>query len=120
MLENYELVFCIYCSKCGKELIKGSNFCKSCGAPVKFETKSESSVIERFGKDQHLQEHWIKRFIAFIIDSIIVSIATAIVLILILFPIFIVNPTSFFNLFSFPFEMGILSVLYFMIAENTY
>lgn len=120
MLENYELVFFIYCSKCGKELIKGSNFCKSCGAAVKFETKSESSVIERFGKDQHLQDHWIKRVIAFIIDSIIVSIATAILLILVLFPIFIVNPTSFFNLFSFPFEMGILSVLYFVIAENTY
>jgi len=56
---------------------------------VNFDTKSESSVIERFEKDQHLQEHWIKRVIAFIIDSIIVSIGTAIVLILVLFPIFI-------------------------------
>lgn len=113
-------MFSIYCSKCGKELIDGSNFCQICGAAVKFDTKSESSVIERFEKDQHLQEHWIKRVIAFIIDSIIVSIGTAIVLILVLFPIFISNPTSFFNIISFPFEMGILSVLYFVIAENAY
>ena len=87
---------------------------------MNFETKSESSVIERFGKDQHLQEHWIKRVIAFLIDSIIVSIGTAIVLILVLFPIFIANPTSFFNIISFPFAMGVLSVLYFIIAENAY
>jgi uncharacterized RDD family membrane protein YckC len=113
-------VFSIYCSKCGKELIEGSNFCQSCGAAVNFKINSEISLIERFGKDQNLQEHWIKRVIAFIIDSIIVSIGTAILLILVLFPIFIANPTSFFNIISFPFQMGILSLLYFVIAENSY
>ena len=96
------------------------HFCKNCGTAVNYETKSESSIIERFGTDQHLQEHWIKRVIAYIIDSIIVSIATAIVLILLLFPTFIANPSTFFNIFSFPFEMGILSVVYFVIAENAY
>jgi len=100
--------------------MEDSNFCKNCGTAVNYENKSEMSVIERFGTDQHLQEHWIKRVIAYIIDSVIVSIVTAIMLILILFPIFIANPSTFFNIFSFPFEMGILSVLYFVIAEKAY
>ena len=114
------MVFKIYCSKCGEKLSDGSKFCSNCGTPVKLEVASESSFVVRFEKDPRLQEHWIKRAVAYVIDSIIVGIATAIILAITLFPIFIANPTAFFNIFSFPFAMGLLYILYFTIAETMY
>ena len=114
------MVFKIYCSKCGEKLPDGTKFCTKCGASVKLEAAASESVVERFEKDSHLQEHWIKRVIAYVIDSIIVSVATAILLAIVLFPIFIVNPAAFFNLLSFPFAIGLLSIFYFPIAETMY
>jgi uncharacterized RDD family membrane protein YckC len=113
------VVFKIYCSKCGEELPDGTKFCPKCGAPVKFEAKAET-VVQRFERDPYLQEHWIKRAIAYIIDSIIVGVATAILLAIALFPSFIANPVTFVNIFSFPFAMGLLYILYFPIAETMY
>ena len=113
------MVFKIYCSKCGEELPEGTKFCPKCGTPVKLEVKAET-VIQRFETDPYLQEHWIKRVIAYIIDSIIVGVATAILLAIALFPIFIGNPAAFFNIFSFPFAMGLIYILYFPIAETMY
>jgi len=113
------VVFKIYCSKCGEELPEGTKFCPKCGTPVKLEVKAET-VIQRFETDPYLQEHWIKRVIAYIIDSIIVGVATAILLAIALFPIFIGNPAAFFNIFSFPFAMGLIYILYFPIAETMY
>ena len=113
------MVFKIYCSKCGEELPEGTKFCPKCGTPVKLEVKAET-VIQRFETDPYLQEHWIKRVIAYIIDSIIVGVATAILLAIALFPIFIGNPATFFNIFSFPFAMGLIYILYFPIAETMY
>jgi len=114
------VVFKIYCSKCGEKLPDDSQFCVKCGTPVKLEATSASSVIAKFEKDPNLQEHWIKRAVAYIIDSIIVGAATAILLLVTLFPILIVNPAAFFNIFSFPFAMGLIYVLYFTIAETMY
>jgi len=115
-----QVVFKIYCSKCGEKLHDGTKFCTKCGAPVKLEAAASETVIERFEKDPLLQEHWIKRVIAYVIDSIIVGVATAILLAITLFPIFIVNPAAFINLLSFPFAVGLLSILYFPVAETMY
>ena len=106
----------IFCSKCGEKLPEDAKFCIKCGTPVKVEV-SEKTVVETFRKDPNLQDHWIKRLIAYIIDSIIVGAAAALLLIIVLFPIFITNPASFFNLFSFPFAMGILYIVYFTLTE---
>jgi uncharacterized RDD family membrane protein YckC len=114
------VVFLIYCSKCGEKLPDGSKFCPKCGTAVKLEVASKSSFVVRFERDPRLQEHWIKRAVAYVIDSIIVCIATAILLAIALFPIFIANPVTFFNIFSFPFAMGLLYILYFTIAETMY
>jgi len=114
------VVFLIYCSKCGEKLPDGTKFCPNCGTAVKLEVASESSFVVRFERDPRLQEHWIKRAVAYVIDSIIVFIATAIILAIALFPIFIANPTAFFNIFSFPFAMGLLYILYFTITETMY
>jgi uncharacterized RDD family membrane protein YckC len=113
------VVFKIYCSKCGEKLPDGTKFCPNCGTAVKFEAKAET-VVQRFERDPYLQEHWIKRAIAYIIDSIIVGVATAILLAIALFPSFIANPVTFVNIFSFPFAMGLLYILYFPIAETMY
>jgi uncharacterized RDD family membrane protein YckC len=112
-------VFKIYCPKCGEKLPDDTKFCPKCGTPVKFEAKAET-VVQRFERDPYLQEHWIKRAIAYIIDSIIVGVATAILLAIALFPSFIANPVTFVNIFSFPFAMGLLYILYFPIAETMY
>lgn len=113
------MVFKIYCSKCGEKLPEGTKFCPKCGTPVKLEARAET-VVKRFEKDPHLQEYWIKRAVAYLIDSVIVGAATAILFGIALFPIFIANPVSFVNIFSFPFAMGLLYILYFPIAETMY
>ena len=113
------MVFKIYCSKCGEELPEGTKFCPKCGTPVKLEARAET-VVARFERDPYLQDHWIKRLIAYIIDSIIVGAAAAILFAIALFPMFIGNPFAFVNVFSFPFAMGLLYILYFPIAETMY
>jgi uncharacterized RDD family membrane protein YckC len=113
------VVFKIYCSKCGEELPEGTKFCPKCGTPVKLEARAET-VVARFERDPYLQDHWIKRLIAYIIDSIIVGAAATILFGIVLFPVFIVNPFAFVNVFSFPFAMGLLYILYFPIAETMY
>ena len=54
------------------------------------------------------------------IDSIIVGIATTIVVAAVFFPLFLANPIGFFNWLSFPFTMGLIHVLYFAMAESIY
>lgn len=110
-------VFKMYCSKCGEELAEGAKFCTKCGAPVNFEAKAET-VASRFEKDADLQDYWIKRLIAYVIDSVMVGVVTAIVLAIVMFPVFIVNPSAYFNALSFPFAMGLLYIVYFPIAET--
>jgi uncharacterized RDD family membrane protein YckC len=113
------VVFKIYCSKCGEELPEGTKFCPNCGTAVKLEDRAET-VAKRLETDTYLQEHWIKRIIAYVIDSIIVGVVTTIILAIIMLPVFIRNPTAFFNVLSFPFAMGLLYILYFSIAETMY
>lgn len=111
------MVFKIYCSKCGEKLPEGTKFCPKCGTPVKLEAKAKT-VVESFERDQYLQDHWIKRAIAYIIDSIIVGAVATILFAIALFPMFIGNPFAFVNVFSFPFAMGLIYILYFPIAET--
>jgi uncharacterized RDD family membrane protein YckC len=109
----------VHCSKCGEKLPDDAKFCPNCGAKVTQEAtqaKSET-VIERFENDTMLQEHWIRRLIAYVIDSIIIGIGTFLFLAIAMFPAFIANPIIVFNLFSFPFAMGIVFLLYFPITE---
>ena len=110
----------MYCTKCGKELPEGAEFCPNCGAAVRTEVGLYETAAERIGHDNLLQQHWIKRIIAIVIDSIIVGIATTIVMVALFFPLFLANPFGFFNWLSFPFAMGLIYVLYFTITESIY
>ena len=149
-------MFKVYCTKCGEELSESSKFCTKCGTPVAREvTKPEvkepevkeqevkepevkapeakepevkpvSSVVEKFEKDTDLQSHWIMRIIAYIIDSVIVSIATGILSAIVMLPFVlggpfgVGNPWGLFGNFNFQFAVGGLSVIYFIFAETFY
>lgn len=81
--------------------------------------------FERIGSDTRLQDHWIKRLVAFIIDAIIVAIGTLIITAIIAIPFIIVTaaaglPWFMFNPFIAPFFVGMLSVLYFTFLESYY
>lgn len=127
-----------YCSKCGAEIPEGARFCPKCGtavspppgvevppAPIRAKTG-----IDLIGTDKPLQEHWIKRVIAFIIDSIILYIAVMILLMIISIPILILTGAPWFGatwfaslsgwLIGFPLAAGALSILYFSFAEFIY
>jgi len=84
-----------------------------------------STGFERIGSDSQLQDHWIRRLVAFIIDSIIVWIGALIIAAIILIPFVILAaatgwPWFMFNPFIGPFFGGVLSVLYFALLESWY
>jgi uncharacterized RDD family membrane protein YckC len=81
------------------------------------ETQVET-VVQSFQKDPRLQDHWIKRLVAYIIDSIILYVVTGILLMIVLFPFNIGNPLGVFNMLSFPFASGLISIIYFTILES--
>ncbi len=87
--------------------------------------KNMSTGFEKIGSDPQLQDHWIRRLVAFIIDSIIVSVCTLIIAAIISIPFILIAaatglPRYIFDPFSFPFFAGILSVLYFTFLETYY
>jgi uncharacterized RDD family membrane protein YckC len=102
-----------YCTRCGKEAPQNLEFCPRCRAPIKQVNGLHGTAADRILSESSLQQHWIKRFIAILIDSIIVGIATGILGLMI-------NISGFFNWLSFPFVMGFLYVLYFTVTESIY
>ena len=82
-----------------------------------------STGFERIGSDSQLQDHWIRRLVAFIIDSIIVGAFTLIIAAVVMIPFILLTlatglPWYVFNPFYFPFFAGVLSVLYFALFET--
>jgi len=118
----------MYCSKCGNELLEGAKFCTKCGSVVTVEAKNEANqettkvetVIDRFQEDAQLQDYWIRRLIAYVVDILAVSLATGLIMAIVAFPFFITDPFGYFNWVSFPFAKGAFAVAYFVIAETTY
>ncbi|MHB1867770.1 MAG: RDD family protein [Nitrososphaerales archaeon] len=115
-----------YCRSCGKELPLGATYCPNCGA----NNTGGASVNEfdRITKDSRTQEHWIRRTVAYIIDWVVVSVATA-VLTLIAYVVMGISTAAFGTNFFFPFGalgFGILGLsallflLYFTIMEGIY
>ncbi len=87
--------------------------------------KTMSTGFEKIGSDSGLQDHWIRRLVAFIIDAIIVGIGTFIIALIIFIPFALVAaatglPWILFNPLAFPFFLGILAVLYYALLESQY
>ena len=70
-----------YCAKCGKEIPANAGFCPSCGAQIGVQSSSafQSTEFDRLIKDKTVQEHWLGRLIAFVIDLVAYSIVYAII-----------------------------------------
>jgi uncharacterized RDD family membrane protein YckC len=84
-----------------------------------------STGFEKIGSDSKLQDHWIRRLIAFIIDCVIVVIGTFIIGVIIFVPLIIVAaatglPWILFNPWAFPFLAGLLSLIYSALLESFY
>jgi uncharacterized RDD family membrane protein YckC len=82
-----------------------------------------STGFERIGSDAQLQDHWIRRLVAFIIDNIVVYAFTFITVALISIPFVLVSATMGlpWDVFSpFSFLLGVFSVLYFTFLETYY
>jgi uncharacterized RDD family membrane protein YckC len=75
--------------------------------------RGHETAAERILTESDLQQHWIKRLIAILIDSFIVGIATTILSL-------ISDASGIFNWMRLPFVMGLLYVFYFTITEFTY
>ena len=82
-----------------------------------------STGFERIGKDSELQDHWLRRIVAFIIDFIIVG-ACALVVWGVIWMLFVLAAvvTGFHvymsNPFLFSFIVGLFSVPYFAFLES--
>lgn len=84
-----------------------------------------STGFERIRNDSQLQDHWIRRLVAFIIDSMIVGVLTLVIAIIIVIPLVLMAliaglPRYVTDPLSFPFFAGILSILYFTLMETYY
>jgi uncharacterized RDD family membrane protein YckC len=110
-----------YCVKCGAELREGARFCPKCG--VKIVGVDAKTGFERTSYDVNLQDHWVRRVIAVVIDGIVAGIGS-IFLTAILLLIFLIEGWPFWrnpwNWLTFPFIMGLINVLYFTITESRY
>ena len=103
----------VYCTNCGKEISENSEFCPNCKASVRIPDSLNGTAAEKILSESALQQHWVKRLIAIVIDSIIVGIATAILGL-------VTDASGVFNWMSLPFVMGLIYVLYFTATESIY
>jgi uncharacterized RDD family membrane protein YckC len=118
-----------YCSSCGNEVPVGAVYCPACGAASNVGGPQQvNNEFDRLTKDSRTQVHWIRRTVAYIIDWIVVSVATAI-LSLIAYVIMGLSTAAFGTNFFLPFGtqgFGILGIsallflLYFTVMEGTY
>jgi len=118
-----------YCWKCGAQLYESSSFCQSCGAPAKPSTTAgfgPQTGFDQLRDDKNLQDHWLRRVIAYVIDVILVSVATYVILLAVALPSL---PGLFFGQ-AFPFAWfwglwlgGIAPLIvlaYFILADSLF
>ena len=113
-----------YCQKCGNELSTEAKFCPKCGTPVMLEqvtaAPSEPSLL---GEPELKLAFWGERFIAWLIDAIVIGI---IVGILGLFTWFAIGSLSWWSAWPnwVPFfnfnSSGIIYFLYWFLMDGAY
>jgi len=76
-----------------------------------------STAFNKIGTDRQLQDHWLRRLIAAIIDSIITSIIAWIISVLLALPALLLGAA--FIIGAFPFLQGVIFFLYASFREST-
>src|SRR2546427_12589450 len=115
----------VYCWKCGSELQSNVSFCGKCGSPVQPAYASSTNVTGNTGLDQltanrDVQDLWLRRAVAFIIDSVIIGVGSIILALAFAIPLFIVGPSFFrFDFWGVWFWglIPLLIVAYFILLE---
>jgi len=77
-----------------------------------------STAFAKIGTDRHLQDHWLRRLIAFAIDSVLMWIVVWIIDIFVVLPSLLLGVPFIFT--SLDFLQGILLFLYAAILEATW
>jgi uncharacterized RDD family membrane protein YckC len=108
-----------YCQNCGNELSPEDRYCQRCGAPVISEPKVAPLHAVPIASDLKLA-HWGERFVAWLIDVIILGVFLALLELLTQFAWqpFYFSP-SWFPLFNFG-SGGVFYFLYWMLMDGTY
>jgi uncharacterized RDD family membrane protein YckC len=80
-----------------------------------------STAFDKIWADRQLQDHWIRRLIAAIIDGILTAIATAIIIFIVTIPFLVLGARLawFFNSLVFPFFIGIIWIFYAAFMESS-
>ena len=81
-----------------------------------------STGFEKIGSDRSLQDHWLRRFVAIIIDSILMGVIAWMIYFLLTFFLVFAGLALFsvFGLALVSFLSGVLSFLYFLFMESLY
>ena len=119
------------CAQCSTELREDADFCHKCGFPVRpgptvaasTVGASTSTGFELLEKNKTTQDHWAKRIIGFVIDSIVVSVAVIVLGLLVSIPLAL--GTGFLGFFPawgiwFGGIIPIVILAYFILAEWLY
>jgi len=76
-----------------------------------------STAFEKIGTDRQLQDHWIRRLIAAIIDGVLIYVTTGIISWLLLLHLLVMGAPLFTGV-AFPFMSGVLWMLYASFTES--
>lgn len=118
-----------FCQFCGREITEGAVYCPSCGRQVRPGRQTE---FDRLTRDLRTQVNWGRRVVAYVIDWVIVSIATAIIEVILFLAMGIAGLAALglnFSALFVPFGglgFGVLGIsavlflLYFTISETIY
>ena len=88
----------MFCTKCGKELPEGVTFCPSCGAAVQAGAgDAHMSGIDALAKDHNVQEYWVERLVALIVDYVIVYVVLGTATVIVAIPALLTGGTAFFG-----------------------
>jgi uncharacterized RDD family membrane protein YckC len=120
----------VYCWKCGNELQADAGFCPKCGASVRGSMGVQSPTgLELLRDDKNVQNHWARRLIAIVIDSVIITVALAVIAAVVSVPLLfwfgIPSPTTFSAWWAgwwgfWGGALGLFLFLYSFLAEGLY
>lgn len=112
-----------FCSSCGAALDSGAAFCPKCGTRVGQASAAPAgsmSGIDEVMRQSGAQNYWVRRFLAFLIDMVIIWVIVAVVAAAVAIPTFmfsgVAGVTSIFA-GAFSVVAGLFLFVYFIVAE---